>query len=263
MSESHPDDEQAISESEVDDDDPLSTKAITETIGPDGIGMGGSIPFPKKSDGTRRPSASGSIKERTSAFSQIMGRRRSNSTVEPSPLAKLFVRSSPTPQSNMQPGWRGHRFSSSASMSQSIPNPMSALSQSLGAHIRANSTSVAGPSAMAQSHRAIVPIHEGKTVSFDPAAKASTSISQSEADEITKASDLEDKEAADSPVAMDDKVELRMKALEEGQKRIEALLQSLVSARMDRGDSGSRGGSRGGSRRGSQGAGEEVEFDEM
>lgn len=123
-------------------------------------------------------------------------------------------------------------------MSMAEPSPLARLFarslgpddrfSKLGRHIRSNSI-------LAKPHTAEMPkIDEGRKVKFAPAPKSTA-----------KASELLESEAANPPIVVESvakHMDDRLAAMEDRQKRIEELLESLVRQGMDRRASGSTTG---------------------
>jgi hypothetical protein len=159
---------------------------------------------------------------------QPQPRRRRDSIIEPSPLARLFVRS-PTEDSATQSGFRRHV----GSLSMSLAHPSHFGSSVFNDRLRQRRRSLAPTEdvGIGQKHP-IGPIKEGQPASFrDPADKQLPDPPKSEEvkprrDTIAKATAVENASATAGPTEVDG----RLQAIEERQRRIEELLQQLVRA---------------------------------
>ena len=156
----------------------------------------------------------------------VANRRRRDSIVEPSPLARLFVRS-PTDESSMQPGNRRHI----GSLSMSLTHPSHFGSNAFNERLRQRRRSLAHADDADNSDKfTIMPIKEGQPSSFRESAsrfenKDSPSLeAKPDKDRIAKATAVEDAEAGAGNVVIDE----RLAAIEERQRRIEELLQQIL-----------------------------------
>lgn len=248
------DDEGALEEEEEtpsdDDDDtpkrivsPLKPSEPVLITSPDANDTG-SVPFPRSSEGLGMPRsatipvATGSSPSGTHASQRRRGslpntdravdistlasglspRKRRGSIMEPSPLARLFVRS--PPQELHLPKILGHRSAMSASLGQTgtqfLANPPIIAND----HHRHKSLS-----GMPNISSPLPTIPAGKRVSFEP----STSRIVADKDQIATASALE--EDLLKPVASAELHELqdKLNSIEQQQKQITKMLQRLLA----------------------------------
>lgn len=165
---------------------------------------------------------------------QPQPRRRRDSIVEPSPLARLFVRS-PVEDTGIPSGFCRHV----GSLSMSLAHPSHFGSSVFNDRLRQRRRSLVPIEdiGIGQKHP-IGPIKEGQPASFrDPASKPSEERPKAEEppraqevkprkDRIAKATAVENASASVGPM----EVEGRLEAIEQQQRRIEKLLQQLVQA---------------------------------
>lgn len=206
------------------------SKTIDETEG---------HPHPQEGSGRRRQSTPATSRHVAIAsvaapdgLIQPQPRRRRDSIVEPSPLARLFVRS-PTEDSATQSGFRRHV----GSLSMSLAHPSHFGSSVFNDRLRQRRRSLAPTEdiGIGQKHP-IGPIKEGQPASF----RESTSTPlpnppkpdevKPRMDTIAKATAVENASATAGPTEVDG----RLEAIEERQRRIEELLQQLVRATQSR-----------------------------
>jgi hypothetical protein len=204
-----------------------------------------SHPQPQQGSGRRRQSSPATSRHVAMAsvvpdgLIQPQPRRRRDSIVEPSPLARLFVRS-PTEDTGVPSGFRRHV----GSLSMSLAHPSHFGSNIFNDRLRQRRRSLAPIEdiGIGQKHP-IGPIKEGQPASFrDSTSSPLSAPPQTEEvkprkDTIAKATAVENASATSGPVEVD----ARLEAIEERQRRIEGLLQQLVrasqSAREDRRES--------------------------
>ncbi|GHJ86400.1 hypothetical protein NliqN6_2802 [Naganishia liquefaciens] len=207
-----------------------------------------SIPFPrsntvdatskqqqKRDDGPSRRRQSTPATSRQVAVAALGGadgllanRRRRESIVEPSPLARLFVRS-PTEESAVQPGIRRHI----GSLSMSLAHPSHLVSNAFNERLRQRRRSLARADDPDYTNGlATVPIKEGQPSSFrqtvgrDEHKTSPTVDVKPDKDHIANATAVEDAEAGAGNVVIDE----RLAAIEGRQRRIEELLQQILQA---------------------------------
>jgi hypothetical protein len=206
---------------------------------------GTSIPFPRSNtidvaqkqppskeggSGRRRQSTPATSKQvAMAAVSGVDGpvatRRRRESIVEPSPLARLFVRS-PTEDSTVQPGLRRHL----GSLSMSLAHPSHFGSNAFNERLKQRRRSLAPTEDLDKF--TIIPIKEGEPSSFRQSASRVDAKDQATVevkphkDTIAKATAVEDAEATAGNLEIDG----RLEAIEGRQRRIEELLQQILRA---------------------------------
>ncbi|KAJ9092239.1 hypothetical protein QFC19_008776 [Naganishia cerealis] len=148
-------------------------------------------------------------------------RRRRDSIVEPSPLARLFVRS-PTEESGMPIG--SHRHAGSLSMSLAHPSNLTPHNFNERQRQRRRSLLPTDTFSIGAKHP-IIPIREGRQASFTALRDPSpTEEDVPQKDVVAKATAVENAQATAGPPGM----ESRLVDIEHRQKRIEELLQQLV-----------------------------------
>lgn len=180
---------------------------------------------PQTSTGRQRrqssPAPSKMVARSSLAAEGLPLRRRRDSIIEPSPLARLFVRS-PTEESGFPIGSR--RQVGSLSMSLAHPSHLAPHNFSERVRQRRQSLTPIDTFTLGTKHP-IVPIKEGQPVSFIDHQKGSPGEEVPPAeDKVAKATAVENAQAtAHSPEIND-----RLSAMEDRQKRIEDLLQQLV-----------------------------------
>lgn len=188
-------------------------------------------PPPKEgSSGRRRQSTPATSKQvALAAVSGVDGpvatRRRRESIVEPSPLARLFVRS-PTEDSTVQPGLRRHL----GSLSMSLAHPSHFGSHAFNERLKQRRRSLAPTEDLDKF--TIMPIKEGEPSSFRQSSDRPEIKDQAVADvkpdkdTVAKATAVEDAEANAGNLEIDG----RLAAIEGRQRRIEELLQQILRA---------------------------------
>ncbi|KAJ9120073.1 hypothetical protein QFC22_002971 [Naganishia vaughanmartiniae] len=182
-------------------------------------------PASQASSGRQRrqssPAPSKMIARSSLAADGLPLRRRRDSIMEPSPLARLFVRS-PTEESGFAIGSRRQ----AGSLSMSLAHSSHLAPHSFNERTRQRRQSLAPIDAFALGTKhPIVPIKEGQPVSFAEHRKGSPGedVTPPE-DDVAKATAVKDAQATgQSP-----EINGRLSAMEERQKRIEDLLQQLV-----------------------------------
>lgn len=188
---------------------------------------------PPRQEGSGRRRQSTPATSRHVAMAAVSGvdgpvaiRRRRESIVEPSPLARLFVRS-PSEESTVQPGFRRHI----GSLSMSLAHPSHFGSNAFSERLRQRRRSLAPTEDPDHGDKfTIEPIKEGQPSSFRaPAtrreAKESAPVDVKPlGDNIAKATAVEDAEAGAGNMVIDE----RLAAIEGRQRRIEELLQQIL-----------------------------------
>ncbi|KAJ9121055.1 hypothetical protein QFC24_005036 [Naganishia onofrii] len=182
-------------------------------------------PAPQASSGRQRrqssPAPSKMLARSSLAPEGFPLRRRRDSIMEPSPLARLFVRS-PTEDSGFPIGSRRQ----AGSLSMSLAHPSHLAPHNFSERIRQRRQSLAPIDTFTLGTKhPIVPIQEGQPASFVEHRKGSPGedVTPPE-DKVAKATAVKNAQATGQSLQVND----RLSAIEDRQKRIEDLLQQLV-----------------------------------